>query len=128
MFKTITSSLDLKKNPTLEEIQKISSFVFCRWLSGSPHTISAANAINVYTDIPIENQYKMIKSAFAGKIKYIPYPKNISEETIKKIKYISEYFNINEDKAKEYLELMSPDEINTIIKMFTDHELKKKGK
>lgn len=128
MFKTITSSLDLKKNPTLEEIQKISSFVFCRWLSGSPHTISAANAINVYTDIPIENQYKMIKSAFAGKIKYIPYPKSITEDKLKKIKYIAEHFNINEDKANEYLEYMSVDEINKIITMYSDYELKKGNK
>lgn len=128
MFKTITSVLDPKKNPSNEDLQKISSYIFCKWLSGSPHAVGAANQINLYSDIPIENQYKMIKSAFAGKIKYIPYPKSITEDKLKKIKYIAEHFNINEDKANEYLEYMSVDEINKIITMYSDYELKKGNK
>lgn len=127
MFKTLTSALDPKKHPTPEEIQKIPSFIFTRWLSGSPHAIQAANAINMYSDIPIENQYYMVKYAFGGKIKYIPYPKNISEDKLKKVQFIAMHFKINEEKAQEYLDLMDAKEFNNIVSMYTEYELKKKG-
>lgn len=127
MFKTLTSALDPKKNPTEEEIKKIPSFIFTRWLSGSPHAISAANAINLYTDIPIENQYYMIKYAFGGKIKYIPYPKNITEDKLKKVEFIADHFKISEEKANEYMDLISKEELKSIIDMYTEYELKKKG-
>jgi len=125
MFKTLTGCLDKRKNPTDEEINKIPSYIFCRWLSGNPHTISAANQINFYDNIPMLQQYKMIKSAFAGKIKYIPYPKNVSENALKEVQYIAERFNINTEKAKEYIELMDPKEKQEIVQMYTDAEMKK---
>lgn len=127
MFKTLTSALEPKKTPTLEEIQKIPSFIFCKWLSGSPHAISAANAINLYSDIPIENQYYMVKNAFAGKIKFIPYPKNVTEDKLKKVQFVALHFNISEEKAQEYMDLISKEELKSIVDMYTEHELKKKG-
>lgn len=124
MFKTMIGVMDPKKKPTPEEIQKIPSYVFCRWLSGNPNTVQAANQINYYFDIPIENQYNMIKTAFAGKIKYIPYPKKESENKLKQIDYISDFFKISEEKAKEYLELMDKTELNEIIKMYDEYQSK----
>jgi len=125
MFKTLTSSIDPKKTPTAEDIQKIPSFIFCKWLSGNPHTIIAANAINMYSDIPIDNQYWMVKHAFAGKVKYIPYPKQQSQDTLKKVEFIADYFKISKEKANEYLELLSSEELNLIVQMYTEQELKK---
>jgi len=125
MFKTMTSVLDPKKNPTEEEIAKIPSYIFCRWLSGSPHAIQAANQINYYDKIPIENQYRMIKSAFAGKLKYIPYPKNTSEKALKQVEYISEHFKLNHEMAREYISFMDPKELQEIVQMYQDFELKK---
>lgn len=120
MFKTMTGVLDPKTNPTDEEINKIPSYIFCRWLSGNPHTIQAANLINAYDKIPIENQYKMIKTAFSGKVKFIPYPKNTKEDTLKKVEYLSSYFKISFEKAKEYLEFISKEELDMIVAMYED--------
>lgn len=125
MFKTLTSVLNKNSNPSDEDIQKIPSYIFCRWLSANPHTIQAANAINIYDNIPIVNQYKMIKSAFAGKIKYIPYPKNITEESLKQTDYIADYFKISLEKAKEYISIIDPAELNYIVNMYSEYELKK---
>jgi hypothetical protein len=125
MFKTITSSLDPKKHPQPEEIQKIPPFIFARWLSGNQYTIQAANIFNMYPDIPIENQYQMVKSAFAGKIRFIPYPKSASEETQKKVQYLAEHFKISESKASEYLEFISSEELQRIVDMYTERDLKK---
>lgn len=118
MFKTMTSVLDPKSKVTDDEIKKIPPFLFCRWLSGNPYTIGAANQINVLYNIPIENQYEMIKSVFAGNIKYIPYPKNESINNPIEVQYISDYFKISEEKAKEYLEFISDEELQTIVKMY----------
>jgi len=126
MFKTIMSALDKNKNPSDVEINKIPSFIFCKWLSGNPNTIMAANQINRYSDIPMLNQYNMIKSAFGGKIKYIPYPKIEKEDTSKKIEYLMDYFKISSEKARDYLEVISSDEINKIVDMYTEYELKGK--
>lgn len=122
----MTGCLNKKSNPTSEQIQKIPSFIFCRWLEGSPLTIQAANVINFYHEIPIENQYQLIKSVFAGKIKYIPYPKAQKIETLKKIEYLSEHFKISLVKAKEYLDYISPEELKYIVDMYTEQELKKR--
>lgn len=119
MFNTIKTALDPKKTPSDEELQKISTYVFCRWLSGNPHTIKAANMFNRFENIPIENQYHVIKSAFAGKIKYIPYPKNIKEKKNPELEYLSKHFNISLEKAKEYLELISEEELNMIVEAYS---------
>ena len=125
MFKTITSALDLKMHPTPEEIQKIPPFIFARWLSGNIHAIQAANIFNLYLDIPIENQYHAVKAAFGGKIKFIPYPKNISGDKQKKVQYLAEHFKISEEKAQEYLEFISKEELDRIVTMYSDYELKR---
>lgn len=119
----MTGCLDPKKSPSNDDLQKIPSFVFCRWLSGNAYTILAANQINYYYDIPIENQYNMIKSVFAGKIKYIPYPKNSKdEENQKTLEYLCDYFKINNYEALEYLDLISKEELNRIIEMYKTQE------
>jgi hypothetical protein len=125
MFKTMITVLSTKKAPPDEDLKKISSYIYCRWLSGSPHTILASNQINYFDKIPIANQYHMIKSVFAGKIKFIPYPKNVSEAVIKKIGYLADFFNISEVKAKEYLEFISKEELDTIVEMYESYEIKK---
>lgn len=126
MFKTMTGVMDPKKNPSEEEINKIPSYIFCRWLSGSAHCIQAANMINVYHNIPMVNQYKMIKAAFGGRVKYIPYPKNNDEKILKQQEYVARHFNINADLAKEYIEFMDEKELNNIIEMYEEAELKGK--
>lgn len=121
----MTGVLNKKKKPTEEEIEKISSYIFCRWLSGSPLAILAANQLNFYDKIPIVNQYYLIKNVFAGKINFIPYPKKTQNEVLKKIEYISAHFKISLEKAKEYLEFISHNELKYIIDMYTEQELKK---
>lgn len=122
MFKTMQSSLDLKKTPTLSEIQKISGWVWCRWLSGSPYTIQVANQFNQY-DIPIENQYSVVKSAFGGKLKYIPYPKTIKADESKELKYLANHFKVSMSLAKEYQEI-DPKGTKVIIDMYVEEELR----
>jgi len=118
MFKIMTGSLNKKKNPTESDIEKIPSYIFCRWLSGSPHCIFAANQINQYDKIPIVQQYKLVKHVFAGKIRYIPYPKNSANNQSEDVKIVANHFNINENNAREYLEFISKEELSYIKNLY----------
>lgn len=120
MFKTMTKCLNAPKNklPNTEEISKIPAFVFGRWLSGNQYAIQAANQLNLYHHIPIENQFRVINSAFGGKIKYIPYPKSIKEDTSKTLDMITQHFKINPNMAQEYLDLIDPEELDGLKKMY----------
>ena len=123
MFKILTGVLDVRTNPSDEDIEKITSFIFCRWLSGNASTVLAGNQINYYNKIPMVNQYRMIKTVFAGKIKYIPYPKNLKPEGIKQLYCLAEYFKINIDKAEEYTNIISKSELKMIDELYKDYVL-----
>ena len=71
MFPVMWTSLDKNKTPSEADLKKIQSFVYCKWLAGDYRTIATANTINQYSDIPIENQYYLVKNQFAGKIRNI---------------------------------------------------------
>lgn len=117
IFKIITSTLT-NYQPSDEEINAIPSFLFCRWLSGNKATIFAANEINKYYNIPIECQYKMVKYALNGKIKFIQFPKNIKTESSSDIDILQKHFNISYTKAQEYLGLISKSEIDEIRRIY----------
>jgi len=124
MFKTLTGAIKKNTNPTDAEIEKIPSFIFCRWLSGNPYTIKAANLFNTYSKIPIKNQYRMVKQSFCGKIKYIPYPKKAKTDTSLSIKYLQEHFKLNKQAATEYLDLIDKQELNDIVNMYKQRDMK----
>ena len=119
MFPTMWSSLDKNKTPAQEDFKKIQSFMFCKWLAGDPRTISTANTINQYYDIPIENQYYIVKNQFAGKIRNIKWVKaendNIDENVIN---MLSLHFKISIEKAKDYLTLISTEELEYLKNLY----------
>lgn len=118
MFPTMWSSLDKNKNVSSDDLKKIQPFMFCRWLAGNPTTIKDSALFNIY-DIPVENMYYFIKNKYAGKIRNIKWVKSenddIDENTIT---MLCDHFKISIDKAKEYLKLISEDELNYLKEMY----------
>lgn len=117
IFKTMGTTLK-GDHATEQEIKEIPSYIFCRWLSGNPNTVTIANIFNYFDKIPIENQYEAVRTIFHGKIRYIPYPKSESDDTQKNLEYIQKYFNVNTERAKEYLEVISKDELAKIVRAY----------
>lgn len=120
MFPTMWSSLDKNKTPTSEDLKKIQSFVFCKWLAGDSRTIETANIINQYSDIPIENQYYLVKNKFAGKIRNIKYVKLEKDDVDTSI--LEKHFKINSEKAKEYLQFISDDEYKYLKELYAERK------
>lgn len=110
MLPTMWSSLDKSKNPTDEDLNKIQSYIFCKWLSGDYRTIYDANIFNLY-NIPVKNQYFYIKHKHAGNIRNIKYIKSNKDDINIDVNNISNFYKVNLDKAREYLEFISQDEL-----------------
>jgi len=108
----------------IEDIKKISSFAFSKWLSGNAYTINFGNLFNYYSDIPVDVQYKMVNQTFAGKIKYIPYIKIEKDDKTKQDYIIATHYNIGIEKTKEFSSFMSEDEINYLNDLYKDFHLK----
>lgn len=110
VFKKILNNSEI----TEEDINKISDFVFCRWLSGNPNLIGLSNLFNQYSNIPIELKVKIVQNIVGGKVRYIPYPKGAKETEVKDLEYISEFFNISREKAQMYAEFIDKKELQKI--------------
>ena len=118
MFPTMWSSLDKNKNVTSEDLKKVSAFMFCRWLAGNPTTIKDAATFNIY-DIPVENMYYYIKNQYAGKIRNIKWVKAENDNTDENvINMLSLHFKISVEKAKDYLTLISTEELEYLIEIY----------
>lgn len=113
MFNVFKKILN-KSEITEEDINKISDFVFCRWLSGNPNLIGLSNLFNQYSDIPIELKVKIVQNIVGGKVRYIPYPKGTKETEVKDLEYLSEFFNISREKAQMYAEFIDKKEFQKI--------------
>lgn len=125
MFPTMWSSLDKNKNPGEEGLKKIQSFMFCKWLAGDPRTIGTANLINQYSDIPIENQYYLVKNQFAGKIRNIKYVKSDKDDLsadISMLSTLSTHYKISTEKAKDYLQFISVEELKYLKELYTSRK------
>lgn len=113
MFNVFKKILN-KSEITEEDINKISDFVFCRWLSGNANLIGLSNLFNQYPNIPIELKVKIVQNLVGGKVRYIPYPKGTKETEVKDLEYISEFFNISREKAQLYAEFIDKKELQQI--------------
>lgn len=110
---TVLKGEKYSPTPSDEELEKIPSFMFCRYLGGNPSTIFAANQFNMYhKEIPMPLQYKMVKQVFGGKKLYSQLPKK--SKTSEDLDCLCKHFKISRDKAKEYRTFLSDAEFEDI--------------
>ena len=122
MFKTM-GTVFKNQYPQKEDIKKISSFVFIRWLSNNKLTVIPANIINYNYNIPIENQYKFLKDYYKltginKKVSFIKYNKNEKENEI--IQNIAKFYSVNYYTAKSYYNLMDKKEHKRFKDMYKE--------
>lgn len=116
-FKHIFTSLKKGPLPSDDEIEKVPAFMFARFLGGHPYTIMPANIFNMYhKQIPIINQYKMIKQIFAGKGIFPKMLKKLPKED--HLDSLCKYYKISREKAVEYRTFLSDEEFQRIEKIY----------
>jgi hypothetical protein len=118
MFKIMQKVLTTQR-VTPEELQKVSHFTFRRWLSNDPRTIQAVNFFNIHSDVPLSAQFAALQEFIQGRIKFISYPKKLTDVT-PSLENIQRYYNTSIETAKSYLELLTPEELKNIEKELQD--------
>lgn len=121
MFKCMTSCLTNDPTPSSGDLGKIYPFIFKRWLSNHPTGIIIANMFNIYSDVPIENQFKFVKNILRGKVKYIKYPKKNDDEIEYIINIIQKHYKIGFTVAEQYYNILPKEEIEKLVAMYTAH-------
>jgi len=114
IFKTVLNGPE----PDKAHIDKMSSYLFLRWLSGNQNVIHAANLLNRYYNVPEYLQYKMFRNNLHKKLKFIPYPKGNDKRTFKSIEVIQKHYKVNKDIAIEMHDLISETELNYLIDLY----------
>lgn len=125
MFKLMGTVLTTKRAPQ-EEIEKIPEFLFRRWLSNNPNTITAVNFFNVYSKVPVDVQYDVFQTAFGGKIKFIQFPKN-EKLAGNQLETVSKFYNVSKEKALDMLQYLTEENIKE-MQAELDSLIPKKGK
>jgi len=121
--KSVTKPFDYIKSilNTKEYINDISGFIpfiTNKLFSGDRdfvHIANIANGIGI-SRLPKIAIYDLYFYTIPKTKKWIKYPKNISE--IKNTKYIMNYFGVREEVAKDYMKLLSKEEIKEIVNIF----------
>jgi len=115
----IVNNLLLNKKPELkneEEFDKLyNPYLINKALSFHMDTIMFANEMNRYPFLSKDMQYDFYFASIKPKKRYSKWFKK-DETDQDKIDLISEYYNCNETRAKEYLKILKPEQIQFISK------------
>ena len=113
--------------PSEDQVQKIGSFFFARWLSGNRYTTPIAAVINRYHKIPIRAQYIFARdyiklAGLKGRVKFIGYPtdEKLQPEYKKLTENIQRYYNVNAARSAEYFDLMDNKERDRFYNMYQE--------
>ena len=114
-YDVMKSAVDSKVVPSIQDIKKINSFFFVRYISNDPNTIYIANILNCNHTIPLEAQYNFVKYSTLDKVSFINYPKKEKILSDKDLKVIRTHFKINESVAKDYVKILGTEKTQEIL-------------
>ena len=108
------------KEEYLEDITGFSSYIVTSALSADAKNIHAINAINNSGGSKLSSRavYDYYFYLLKKDPKFLKFPKTIKE--LNTIKYLMTYFQVNERIAKQYIELLSIEEIDEIRSYYED--------
>lgn len=121
IFQIMGTAITKQEMPSNDEIAKINPFLFMRWLSNHPIGVDIANYLNTSQGIPIKAQYLFVRYTMPPKIKYISYPKQ-EKDNSKEIDIIVKHYDVNRNTAKQYLSIISEEQLKRLMIAYTTLE------
>jgi hypothetical protein len=106
-----TKSFDTKEY--LDDLSGYSAHIINKKLSFSRDTLIMANLMNMNHHLPISMQYDFYFHQIRP-TKYRPYVKWIKKSKSEDVDVVSEYFGYSIQKAKQVLQVLTPDQLQTI--------------
>ena len=129
-YQVMTSILKPSQVPSPEQIGKIGSFFFCRWLSNNRHTTPIAATINRYYNAPIEMQFLFAQdysdlTGMAQRVKFIGFVKDTLPKDLEKLlDNIKRYHKVSDTTAMDYFKVMDNDTRDKFMEMYDEGILK----
>ena len=114
LFKDIVPSILQNKNFVLDNERDYVPFVVNRALSFHYDCVLQANEMNMWPNLDEKLQYDYYLNSIRSYKR--PFQKWLKRETISELELIQEYYNCSLEKAKEYLTVLTKDQLNTIRK------------
>lgn len=105
---------DLFEDPQAEK--DYNPFMVNRGLSYFPDTVLFANEMNRYRDIPKKWQYQFLLHAVPRKRRFSKWHKK--DDAGELIKLISKHYKYSEQKSYEVMDLLSPDQIECLKRIY----------
>lgn len=113
LFKEILPSITVNKN-RVESLEGYTSFVVNKALSAYQDCIFLVNMVNLFPDLPAEAHYDfLLNTVRAWKRPYIPWLKKSEKD--ENLDVVMAYYGVSERKGKEYLALLSKEQISQLI-------------
>jgi hypothetical protein len=113
----------LKDNP--DNAKHYTAFVVNRGLSFYPDTVLIANEMNMYPDIPAEAQYYYYMGAIRKGNRYSEWHKAKKDDDLDLVQKV---YQVRREIAKQYLKLLSSDDLAKLRELVDTGENKKKNK
>ena len=113
----------LKDNP--DNAKHYTAFVVNRGLSFYPDTVLIANEMNMYPDIPAEAQYYYYMGAIRKGNRYSEWHKAKKDDDLDLVQKV---YQVRREIAKQYLKLLSSDDLAKLRELVDTGESKKKNK
>jgi len=114
-YQVMSSAWKKNFNPSDSELNTLSPFLFCRFVSNDIIGCMVVNEINGYPDIPIKNVYNFIRSALPSNVKYIKFDKKEDLINKKELETLCNHFKCNMEIAERYYKMLPSDEIEKIM-------------
>lgn len=108
------NSINITKKDLSENIKDYPAFIVNRILAGDMSCVLLVNELNKRYTMPAHMQYKFLLHSIPKKKRFSPY---LKKEKVTDLDVIKEYYNVNTLKAKEYLEVLTQEQIDDIKKM-----------
>lgn len=105
------NSINFTKEDLSEHIREYPAYVINKILAGDISCVMLVNEMNKRYTMSPEMQYKFLLHTVPQKKRYTPFIKKSKDENIPLIK---EYFNVNTEKAKDYLEALTVEQLQQI--------------
>lgn len=105
------NSINFTKEDLSEHIREYPAYVINKILAGDISCVMLVNEMNKRYTMSPEMQYKFLLHTVPPKKRYTPFIKKSKDENIPLIK---EYFNVNTEKAKDYLEALTVEQLQQI--------------
>lgn len=115
---TITTSKVQLDKQDIDNMKSYNPYIINKFVSMSDIFIPLVNEINKYPNIPKDIHQRFFKSTLPKRKQYFKYLKKKKEKSDNDINYIADWYEITFKDAKMYMDILTDNQIKSIVKKY----------